>query len=211
VESPVLQPPPQPFDDQLRARLAGNLAGFDRVGAQPIAGQRHAAVAVMVVGDADGRGCFLLTRRAGRLRSHTGQWALPGGRVDPGETAEQAAARELAEELGVVSGEVLGLLDDYVTRSGYRITPVVLWGTADPALVPNPDEVAEAHVVGLEELGPPRFVSIPESDRPVIQMPLRGSLVHAPTGAVLHQFAEVALGGRQTRVAGFEQPVFAWR
>jgi hypothetical protein len=57
----------------------------------------------------------------------------------------------------------------------------------------------------------PRFLRIPESDAPVIQLPLLGRLVHAPTAAVLHQFREVVLCGRPTRVRHLEQPVFARR
>jgi hypothetical protein len=107
---------------------------------------------------------------------------------------------------------VLGVLDDYPTRSGYVITPVVAWGGADRPLSPNPAEVAEVHFVSLRELDvPPRFVRIPESDRPVIQLPLIGRLVHAPTAAVLYQFREVVLHDRHTEVAGLEQPLWAWR
>jgi 8-oxo-dGTP pyrophosphatase MutT (NUDIX family) len=166
---------------------------------------------VVCVADGDGRPGFIITRRGGRLRAHGGQWALPGGRVDPGETAVEAARREVAEELGCAAGEHLGDLDDYPTRSGYRITPCVFWAEAAPALRPNPDEVAEVHTVAFADIGAPRFLRIPESDRPVIQLPLLGTLLHAPTGAVLHQFLEVGLYGRSTRVTGYEQPVFAWR
>jgi 8-oxo-dGTP pyrophosphatase MutT (NUDIX family) len=171
------------------------------------------AVAITVVELADGP-AFLLTRRAATLRGHAGQWALPGGRAEAGESAGETARRELAEELGLVLGPdaELGLLDDYPTRSGYVITPVVLWGGADPALVPNPAEVGELHRVPLAAIDvEPRFLTIPESAAPVIQLPLFDRFVHAPTGAVLHQFREVVLRGRATRVAHLEQPVFAWR
>lgn len=174
---------------------------------------KRAAVAITLVAQPDGL-AFLLTRRASTLRGHAGQWALPGGRAEPAESPGAAARRELAEELGLQLGPdaELGLLDDYATRSGYVITPVVLWAGADPELVPNPAEVAELHRVPVSLIDvEPRFLTIPESDAPVIQVPLFGRNVHAPTGAVLYQFREVVLHGRATRVAHLEQPVFAWR
>jgi ADP-ribose pyrophosphatase YjhB (NUDIX family) len=164
-----------------------------------------------------GGAAFLLCRRAAKMNRHGGQWALPGGRVDPGETAEETAIRELDEELGLRLGHdaVLGRLDDYVTRSGYVMTPVVMWAEGDVELHPEPTEVAHAYRIGLHELqrdDSPRFVTIPESDRPVVQVPLGRDLIHAPTGAVLVQFRWVALDGRAgERVHDFEQPVFAWK
>jgi hypothetical protein len=110
---------------------------------------------------------------------------------------------------------VLGLLDDYVTRSGYSITPVVVWAVGAGTMTPNPEEVAETHRIPLsilEEPDVPRLISIPESDRPVIQLPLGpGRVIHAPTAAVLYQLREVAINGHATRVAHFDQPTWAWR
>ncbi len=165
--------------------------------------------------DVSGGAAFLLCRRAAGLNRHASQWALPGGRLDEGETVIDAARRELHEELGLALGEdsVLGLLDDYPTRSGYVITPVVLWGGGRLEMTPDPGEVLAAYRVGIHELlraDSPRFVSIPESDRPVVQVPLGNDLIHAPTGAVLLQFRWLALEGRGDPVDGFEQPVFAW-
>jgi 8-oxo-dGTP pyrophosphatase MutT (NUDIX family) len=195
-----------------REDVAAALRRFERVPAER-PDLKTAAVAITLVEEEAGP-AFLLTRRAARLRGHAGQWALPGGRADPGESPGQTARRELAEELGLRLGPdaELGLLDDYATRSGYVITPVVLWAGAGVELVPNPAEVGELHRVPLSLIDvEPRFLTIPESDNPVIQLPLFGRFVHAPTGAVLHQFREVVLRGRATRVAHLEQPVFAWR
>jgi len=124
--------------------------------------------------------------------------------------------RELREEVGLSlgGGTELGLLDDYPTRSGFVITPVVFWSESPGALTPNPAEVARVHLVPLETLDEPdvpRFISIPESDRPVIQLPILGSLIHAPTAAVIYQMREVVSHGRPTRVDHLEQPVWAWR
>lgn len=206
---------PGGFGEALRETAVARLRAFERH-ALPLEGRRAAAVAVTLVPDAEGRPCWILTRRAARLPRHAGQWALPGGRIDPGEAAEEAALRELAEEVGLVlpDGAVLGLLDDYATRSGYRITPVVVWGGDAPVLRPDPREVAEVHRISLAALlrpEVPRLRRIPESDRPVISIPLSVADVHAPTAAVVYQLREVVVRGEPTRVAHFEQPVFAWR
>jgi len=164
-----------------------------------------------------GGASFVLCRRARRMNNHPGQWALPGGRLDDEETVVDAALRELREEVGLEldHSHVLGLLDDYTTRSGYVMTPVVLWAGSHANIVPNPDEVAHAYRIGLAELcrtDSPRFVNIPESNRPVVQIPLSGDLIHAPTGAVLLQLRWVAIEGRvNERVDHLEQPVFAWK
>jgi len=145
---------------------------------------------------------------------HPGQWAFPGGRVDEGETAEEAARREIEEEVGLCDLDLLGRLDDYPTRSGYVITPFVFWAGAEAEPTANPDEVASIHRIAITELlrpNSPRFVDIPESDRPVIQVPVGEDLIHAPTGAVMYQFRAVAYEGRDERVDGYDQPVFAWQ
>ncbi len=196
-----------------RAAIAANLARFRRVAASG-AGLKAASVAVCVVFRRDVRS-LLITRRAAGLRSHAGQWALPGGGRDAGESAQDAARRELREETGVQvgPGDVLGVLDDYVTRSGYLITPVVVWGgPVSPAMSGPASEVAQIHVIPLADLDvAPRLLRIPESSSPVIQLPLLGRYLHAPTAAIIYQFCQVALHGRAVRVAHFEQPVFAWK
>lgn len=166
--------------------------------------------------DVAGGAAFLLCRRASRLRAHAAQWALPGGRLDPGETAIDAALRELHEEVGVRLSPttVLGQLDDYPTRSGYVITPVVIWGGGRLDLRPAPDEVLAVYRVGLHQLqrkDSPRYISIAESPRPVVQIPLGNDLIHAPTGAVLLQLRWLGLEGRHDPVDELEQPTFAWQ
>jgi 8-oxo-dGTP pyrophosphatase MutT (NUDIX family) len=204
------------FCAEFRTAVAASCSAFPRLPCDD-AGLKRSAVAVVLTEADDGSGetAFLLTRRAPKLRAHAGQWALPGGRCDPGETLEEAALRELHEELGLRLGpeHVLGVLDDYATRSGYVIAPVVVWLEDVAALAPNPDEVASVHfirldVIGLEEAV--EFFSIPESERPVIRLHLGESHIHAPTAALVYQLREL-VAGRVTRVADLEQPVFAWR
>ena len=203
------------FDASLRASITQNLKQLNGDDAgHP--GLKPAAVCVIVTDDGAGGASLVLTRRAKHLNAHAGQFALPGGRVDLGESALQAGLREAREEIGLHldAGAVLGFLDDFPTRSGYLITPLVAWAPAGISMQANPDEVAAIYRIGLHELnrpGSPEFVSIPESNRPVIRYPLLGTRIHAPTAAVMYQFMEVAVHGRATRVAHLEQPVWAWR
>jgi 8-oxo-dGTP pyrophosphatase MutT (NUDIX family) len=201
----------EPLAERVRAHLSRH-ARHEHA----LEGRRHAAVAVVLLPGAEARPCFVLTRRASGLSRHAGQWALPGGRIDGDETPEQGALRECHEEIGLAlpATAVLGRLDDYATRSGFVITPVVVWSSGPEALQPDPQEVAEIHLVPLAELdrpGVPHLRRIPESDRPVISIPLVGTHIHAPTAAILFQLREVAIWGRTTRVAHYEQPVFAWQ
>jgi 8-oxo-dGTP pyrophosphatase MutT (NUDIX family) len=207
----------RPFDDATRRNIAERCAAFARQPEQDASSSlKRAAVAIALTGGEGGDDtALLLTRRAAGLRAHRAQWALPGGRCDAGETPIEAALRELHEELGLAvdPANVLGLLDDYPTRSGYLITPVVVWAANGGAIAPNPQEVASVHRVGLDRIEPAEafdFVAIPESVRRVIRFRFEGRLIHAPTAALIYQFREV-LAGRQTRVADLEQPVFAWK
>jgi len=197
--------------------MKSNLSSFERIAAAHGELMR-AAVACAIVRGTGGEASFVITRRSERPGRHSGQWALPGGRTEKGEDAPQAALRELEEEVGLRAREedVLGVLDDYQTRSGFVITPVVVWVESRTPLVPDPNEVAAAYEVPLASLEAPDVPSlwkIPESSRTLIGVPLRelDTVIHAPTAAVLFQLREVALLGRATRVMDYEQPVFAWR
>ena len=207
----------RPFDHATRRNIAERCAAFARLPeSEPAPALKRAAVAVALTGaDASGGTALLLTLRASGLRAHSNQWALPGGRCDEGETPAQAALRELHEELGLElgAGDVLGLLDDYPTRSGYLITPVVVWAGVSTVLSPNPEEVASVHRIALENIEDAdafSFTTIPESARRVIRFRHAGQFIHAPTAALIYQFREV-LAGRDTRVTELEQPVFAWK
>ena len=202
-------------DGRTRLSISENIASFSHE-SQPLEDLRAAAVAIVIAAH-HGSPTILLTRRSGKLRAHSGQWALPGGRLDAGESAEDAALRELQEEinLSLPRNAIMGRLDDYITRSGYRITPVVLWSGEDSDhLKPNPDEVASIHTVSFKELASPsapQFEEIPESDRKVLSMRLSVDQIYAPTAAFLYQFREVGLLGKHTRVLHFDQPRFAWK
>jgi len=207
-----------PFTLATRTTIEARVASFTRLedtvtSAQPL---KRAAVALVLAQAEDAAATgLLLTLRASSLRAHSNQWALPGGRCDPGETPVETALRELDEEIGLRLGadDVIGMLDDYPTRSGYLITPVVMWAEDSRQLVPNPDEVASVHRIALTELLRPQafdFISIPESERRVIRYSHFGHMIHAPTAALVYQFSEL-LAGRVTRVAELEQPVFAWK
>lgn len=215
-------------DTSLRQSVSDSLRRF-RWQALPEATHVRAAVALVISESGHGAAwgsmphhtdwsddaALILTRRAPHLRRHANQWALPGGRIEPGETPEQAALRELREEvaLDLPADAVLGRLDDFSTRSGFAISPIVVWADAARTMVANPDEVASIHRIALEEFMRPDapMLEAGAHAHPVLRMPIGDKWIAAPTAAFLYQFREVCLLDRATRVAHFEQPDFAWR
>lgn len=206
-----------PFDDRLRQTLTGHVHSFDR--RQIDNEQLRPAGVALVVAEADSGGaCLLLTRRSTKLRRHAGQFALPGGRLDAGETFQEAALRELNEELGLdyPADAVIGPLDDYETQSGFCIRPFVIWGGPLADMKPDPVEVSIVYQIPLGELNSPAIPQFskglhPES--PVLSAPIPATqnTIHAPTAALIYQFREVAMNGRATRVGHYGEPQFAWK
>lgn len=217
------------LDATLRELVQSRLQAF-QVQRAPHGPQRAAAVAVTLIAEGAGavvpgipqppgwssEAALLLTRRAAHLANHPGQWALPGGRIDAGESAVEAALRELGEEVGLAldTSAVLGTLDDYVTHSGFVITPIVLWGGDAWDLVPHEAEVASIHRIPVQEFlrrDAPLLEPSDDPSRQILRMPVGERWIAAPTAAVLCQFREVCIAGRPTRVAHFDQPPFARR
>jgi 8-oxo-dGTP pyrophosphatase MutT (NUDIX family) len=195
-----------------RELAAARLGGFPHVTVPGSPGSRRAGVVLCVV-EHEGVPSVILIKRAYRGRN-AGQWGLPGGRVDEGETPVQAALRELEEELGLRldPADVLGRLDDFPAASGFSITPAVAVPSDPGPPRPSPDEVHSVHHVSLARLAAddtPRWVPQLDGAR-LLQMRLREDwVVHPPTGAILWQFREIVLLGRDAddaRVAGFLQP-----
>ena len=215
-------------DQALYQYISDNLKKFN-IQKNDRGGVKRAAVAITVVEIGPGTDVYgltpydewnqaaalILTKRAAKLKKHSGQWALPGGRMDKGETVEQTALRELAEEVGLTLApeNVIGRLDDFTTRSGFVISPVVIWGGAAAELNPNPAEVESIHRISLQEFmrkDAPILHENHESNKPILLMPVGNSWIAAPTAAIIYQFREVGILGQNTRVAHYEQPYFAW-
>lgn len=206
------------FDDTARRLIGDRIAAFEqRDPPEALPDLKRAAVAIALAPtETTGELAFILTRRAPKLRAHGGQWALPGGRCDAGETPVETALREMDEEIGLKlsAADAFGPLDPYPTRSGYLITPVVFWCGAGCAMEANPSEVEQIFRIPVSDImsdSSVEFETIQESPRKVIRLfVLEGHRIHAPTAALLYQFREI-VSGRDTRVFDLEQPVFAWR
>ncbi len=203
----------------LQAQIAERFSTFERV-ERDEPNLTRASVAIIVTATAEqSEPGVLLTRRAANLRRHAGQYALPGGRMDVGETPIETAFRECEEEIGLRLGEehVAGLLDDFVTQSGFCITPVVGFSASPMTPIPDPGEVEKVFHIPLSELEsatthlPEEAPADGDRDGFSIMLPTVGHRIYAPTAAMLFQFREVVLLNRYTRVAHLRQPQFAWR
>lgn len=193
----------------LRGVIEENLRGFER--AESASPAMRAAVAITLIEDDAGEPAVPIFQRTETLRRHAGQMAIPGGRTHSGEDAVAAALRELEEELGLHCdrADVLGLLDDFDTMSGFTITPVVVWSGARAAdLMPSPDEVQLLFVIPITMLRA-AVVGAGRGSSFSLKLPLVE--VFAPTAAMLYQFSEVALDGRSVRVSDFFQPPWTHR
>jgi 8-oxo-dGTP pyrophosphatase MutT (NUDIX family) len=195
--------------EALRARIEANLAAFERISLD-LGERRHAAVAIVLSPTEKGP-AWLLTRRALHMRRGAGNYALPGGNLEPGEDAIDAALRETEEELGVrlEREAALGLLDDFVTLGGHVVTPVVVWSAGPLTITPNPEEVHDAWFVPLSDLDHPRAPrreAHPDGGPSILRMYARGSWINPPTAAWLYQFREVCLHGRLVRTHEIGQP-----
>jgi 8-oxo-dGTP pyrophosphatase MutT (NUDIX family) len=200
------------FSDKLRDTLSQNLKAFATIGIDE-PDLRQAAVALTIVPDPmiSGKASMLLTRRTSKLNKHAGQWALPGGRIDKGETPLEAALREMHEEvnLHLAEAHLLGQLDDFRTRSGFIMRPFVFWAADLSTLAPNPDEVASIHYWPLdffEAANAIQFIDQDHTDMPLLRLNMGTTRMHAPTAAILLQLWEVGVHGRATRVRDYAQP-----
>lgn len=195
--------------EALRARIEGHLARHERIALET--GERRRAAVAIVLSPTDKGPAYLLTRRALHMRRGAGNYALPGGNLDPGEDAIDAALRETEEELGVrlARDAVMGLLDDFLTLGGHVVTPVVIWTPQPLTITPNPEGVHDAWFVPLSDLDHPRAprrVAHPDGGPPILRMYARGGWINPPTAAWLYQFREVCLHGRPCRTDGIGQP-----
>ena len=197
-----------------RDAIAANLAAFPRRALDPT-GRRRAAVAI-VLSAQEGELTYLLTRRALTMRRGAGNYALPGGNLEPGEDAVTAAIRETSEELGVAitPREALGMLDDFLTLGGHIVTPVVFWSDETLSLNPDPTEVDRAWFEPVERLNhpdSPMSEDHPDGGEPILRMFADDNWINPPTAAWLYQFREVGLHGRHIRVGMIGQPEWTAR
>ena len=168
---------------------------------RPSAALRAAAVLVPLVDRSDGL-TILLTQRTAHLNAHAGQIAFPGGRIDPGDVdAAAAALRETEEEVGLPRRHItlVGRLDNYVTGTGFEVTPVVGIVTPPFPIVINPAEVAEAFEVPLgyvlDRANHQRVERESAGRRRIFYvLPYQGRNIWGATAGMLVNLAEVLAG-----------------
>ena len=138
----------------------------------------------------------ILTHRPPDMRAHPGQVAFPGGKLDPGEDAVEAALREAREELAIAAAnvQVIGASDRFVTGSGYDVTPVLGLVPPDLPIAPNPAEVAGWFEAPLGYLLDPANHAYKESEwqgrvRPYIEIEWHGHRIWGVTAAILANLA----------------------
>jgi 8-oxo-dGTP pyrophosphatase MutT (NUDIX family) len=165
-------------------------------------GFRKAAILVPLL-QTEGHYELLFTVRASHLLNHAGQISFPGGRLDDGESIEEAARREAFEEVGLElpPSSVLGFLDDVPSPARYVVTPVVAVIEKPSSFVLNHDEVEEMFTVplmALTQLEPRAEERVLEGRRRVIYFyPYRERLIWGLTGNVLRNLLEVLRSGQQ--------------
>lgn len=163
----------------------------------PRQGLRDAAVLVPVV-DRGREASVILTKRTDTLRSHAGQIAFPGGRIDASDsTPEFAALRETEEEIGIEPDfiEIVGRMPDYVTGSGFRIAPILSVVKPGFRLNINPDEVDDAFEVPLSFLMDPanhnrESLILQEKERFFYTMPFHERYIWGVTAGIIRAVYE---------------------
>ena len=161
----------------------------------PDAAKLRGAAVLIAVTEREEPG-VLLTHRPLEMRTHAGQVAFPGGKIDPGEDAITAALREAHEELGIAPDhvKVIGPTDDYRTGSGFHITPVVGVVPGNLTITPNPGEVADWFEAPLRFLLDPsnhseKSIIYKGVRRHYLDMPWQGRYIWGATAAMIHNLS----------------------
>jgi 8-oxo-dGTP pyrophosphatase MutT (NUDIX family) len=152
-------------------------------------GVTTAAAVLVPLSERDGEVCVWLVRRPEEMRNHAGQVAFPGGKNDPADASLRATAlREAEEELGLSPSrvDVLGVLNDYLTITGFTITPWVGWLEEPVEIRPNPSEVARAFAVPLQS-----FLASPTGVLPWRGWNVDGEFVWGATAAIVRGFVAI--------------------
>ena len=191
---------PELSADAFAPHAAPRVSDFPLNGAPPaaetLAAARPAAVLAPIVARETGLS-VLLTLRSSHLRSHSGQVAFPGGKIDPGETPAETAFREAEEEIGLEREyiEPLGWLDPYLTGTGFRVAPLVALVRPGFTLKVNADEVADVFETPFAFLMDPANHELHEREwsgvkRKYYAMPHEGRYIWGATAGILRNLYE---------------------